>query len=64
MEGHVGTLLMAVALMLIIEGLLPFLLPSVWRDTFRRLTEMSEGQIRFIGLSSMIAGLLLLFLTN
>ena len=64
MEGHVGTLLMAVALMLIIEGLLPFLLPSVWRDTFRRLTEMSEGQIRFIGLSSMIAGLLLLILTK
>lgn len=64
MDGHTGTLLMAVALMLIIEGLLPFLLPTVWRDTFRRLTEMSEGQIRFIGLSSMIAGLLLLFLTN
>ena len=64
MDGHTGTLLMAVALMLIIEGLLPFLLPSVWRDTFRRLTEMSEGQIRFIGLSSMIAGLLLLFLTK
>lgn len=64
MDGHAGTLLMAVALMLIIEGLLPFLLPTVWRDTFRRLTEMSEGQIRFIGLSSMIAGLLLLFLTN
>jgi uncharacterized protein YjeT (DUF2065 family) len=64
MEGHGGTLLMAVALMLILEGLLPFLLPTVWRETFRRLTEMSEGQIRFIGLSSMIAGLLLLFLTK
>lgn len=64
MDGHTGTLVMAVALMLIIEGLLPFLLPSVWRDAFRRLTEMSDGQIRFVGLSSMIAGLLLLFLTN
>ena len=64
MDGHTGTLLMAVALMLIIEGLLPFLLPAVWRDAFRRLTEMSDGQIRFIGLSSMIAGLLLLYLAN
>jgi uncharacterized protein YjeT (DUF2065 family) len=54
------TLLMAVALMLIIEGVLPFLSPSLWRDTFRRITQMSDGQIRFIGLSSMLAGLLLL----
>ena len=57
-----GNLLMALALMLVIEGLLPFLLPGIWRDTFRRLTEMSDGQIRFIGLSSMLAGLLLMFL--
>jgi uncharacterized protein YjeT (DUF2065 family) len=64
MSGHTGTLVMAIALMLIIEGLLPFLLPAVWRDAFRRLTEMSDGQIRFVGLSSMIAGLLLLFLVN
>ncbi len=64
MEGYTGILLMAVALMLIIEGALPFLLPAVWRDAFRRLTEMSDGQIRFVGLSSMLAGLLLLFLTK
>ena len=57
-------LLIAVALMLIIEGLLPFLAPAFWRGTFRRLTEMSDGQIRFIGLSSMVAGLLLLVLTR
>jgi len=64
MEGHTNTLLLAVALMLIIEGVLPFLLPTVWRDAFRRLTEMSDGQIRFVGLSSMLAGLLLLFLAK
>ena len=64
MEGYTGILLMAVALMLIIEGALPFLLPAVWRDAFRRLTEMSDGQIRFVGLSSMLAGVLLLFLTK
>jgi uncharacterized protein YjeT (DUF2065 family) len=64
MAAHTNTLITAVALMLVIEGLLPFLLPMVWRDAFRRLTEMSDGQIRFVGLSSMVAGLLLLFLTK
>lgn len=56
-----NTLLTAVALMLVIEGVLPFLVPNLWRDTFRRLIEMSDGQIRFIGLTSMVAGLLLLY---
>ena len=55
-----NTLLLAFALMLVIEGLLPFLAPSVWRETFRRVTEMSDGQIRFIGLSSMLVGVVLL----
>ena len=60
--GTVGTsFLMAFALMLVIEGLLPFLAPNLWRDTFRRITQMSDGQIRFFGLSSMLAGLLLLY---
>ena len=55
-----STFLMALALMLIFEGVLPFLAPNLWRDTFRRITQMSDGQIRFVGLSSMIVGLLLL----
>lgn len=54
------SLLLALALVLIIEGLLPFLAPSTWRETFRRVMELSDGQIRFIGLSSMLLGLLLL----
>ena len=54
------TLIMALALMLILEGVLPFLAPNLWRDTFRRITQMSDGQIRFVGLSSMLVGLLLL----
>jgi len=58
------TLLMAVALMLVIEGLLPFLAPSLWRETFRRLMQLTDGQIRFFGLTSMLAGLLLLFLSR
>jgi uncharacterized protein len=57
-------LLTALALVFIIEGVLPFLLPGLWRDTFRRLTEMSDGQLRFIGLTSMLVGLLLLLLAR
>ena len=52
----------AIALMLVIEGILPFTSPRIWRDTFRKLTEMSDGQIRFGGLISMLVGLAILFL--
>lgn len=54
------TLLLAVALMLILEGLLPFITPRLWRDTFMRLVQLSDGQIRFIGLTTMLVGLILL----
>lgn len=53
-------LLLAFALMLVVEGLLPFLAPAVWRETFRRVMELSDGQIRFVGLSSMLSGVILL----
>ncbi len=59
-----STLLMAVALVLVLEGAMPFIAPSVWREAFRRMIEMSDGQIRFIGLTSMLAGLLLLLLLH
>ena len=59
-----GSLWTALALVLVLENLLPFLAPRIWRDTFRRIMEMSDGQIRFIGLSSMLVGLLLLLLTR
>lgn len=58
------TFLLAFALMLIIEGLLPFLAPKLWRDTFRRITQLSDGQIRFFGLTSMLIGMLLLLLAS
>ncbi len=48
----------AFALVLVVEGLLPLLAPRLWRDTFRRLIEMSDGQIRFIGLASIALGLI------
>ncbi|MCU7371467.1 DUF2065 domain-containing protein [Paucibacter sp. O1-1] len=54
-------LLGALALVLVIEGLLPFINPGAWRQVFARMLAMSDGQIRFVGLSSIIAGLLLLY---
>ena len=63
-DGVNDTLLAAVALMLVLEGVLPFLMPSVWRDTFRRLVDLSDGQLRFIGLTAMLAGVLLLFMAH
>lgn len=53
-------LLGAFALMLIVEGLLPFLSPKQWRAVFERATQMSDGQIRFIGLMSLLGGIALL----
>lgn len=50
------SLLAACALVLVIEGLVPLLAPRAWRDTFRRVTELSDGQLRFIGLASMVIG--------
>ncbi len=58
------TLLWAFALMLIVEGMLPFMVPKVWREMFKRIIAMTDGQIRFFGLTSMIAGVLLLALAN
>ena len=57
-------LLTAFALMLVIEGILPFLAPKLWRDTFRSLTELRDGQLRFAGLASMAVGLALLALVS
>ena len=54
--------LSAVALMLVAEGLLPFLSPPSWRRIFERALEMSDGQIRFLGLVSVVCGLAMLVL--
>ena len=54
--------LSAVALMLVAEGLLPFLSPPSWRRIFERALEMSDGQIRFLGLVSVVCGMTMLLL--
>lgn len=59
-----GSLLLAVALMLIIEGAFPFVFPSAWRDTFRRIAERPPHHIRIGGLIVMALGLTLLLLAT
>ena len=54
--------LAACALMLVFEGLLPFLSPPAWRRVFEKAVRMSDGQIRFLGLLSLLAGLSMLWL--
>jgi uncharacterized protein YjeT (DUF2065 family) len=50
---------MAFGFMLVIEGLLPLLATALWRRTFQRILQLSDGQIRFFGLASLAAGLAL-----
>jgi uncharacterized protein YjeT (DUF2065 family) len=57
-------LVAAFALMLVLEGIVPFTAPRAWREAFRKLTEMSDGQIRFAGLTSMMVGLVILILAH
>jgi len=53
--------LLGLAMMLVIEGGLPFLLPRLWRETFRKLVSLTDGQLRFVGITAILSGLLLLY---
>ncbi|WKB53675.1 DUF2065 domain-containing protein [Eleftheria terrae] len=54
----------ALALVLVFEGLLPLFSPITWRRVFEQALQLSNGQIRFLGLASFAAGLLLLWLLS
>ena len=47
----------ALALVLVLEGLLPLVAPKVWRESFQKLVLLTDGQLRFIGLISIALGL-------
>ena len=53
--------LLGLAMMLVIEGMLPFVLPGLWRETFRKLVTLTDGQLRFVGITAMLAGIILLY---
>jgi len=59
-----STIAMAFALMLVLEGMMPFFLLASWRETFKRIIQLSDGQIRFFGMSSMLAGIFLFLLAR
>jgi uncharacterized protein YjeT (DUF2065 family) len=54
----------ALALVLVFEGLFPFISPGGWRRTFLRLLQLHDGQLRFFGLCSIGLGLALLWLVS
>ena len=56
------TVWQALAMVLVIEGLLPFLSPSGWRRMFQQVLQLQDGQLRFFGLCSIVAGLVVLWL--
>ena len=56
------TFWLALALVLIFEGLFPFLSPAGWRRMFAQLLQLRDGQIRFFALLSLISGMLLIWL--
>jgi len=53
--------LAALGLMLVLEGIMPFVSPAAWRDTLRKVSQLHDGQARFIGLTLMLGGLLLIY---
>lgn len=50
--------------MLLLEGVIPFLFPKQWRSTFKRIMDLSDGQIRFLGLFALVCGLVLIGLVR
>ncbi len=53
-------LLRALALVMVIEGLLPFVAPSQWRRVLFTIAQMDNRTMRLIGLGSMAAGIIML----
>ena len=62
MNVNWNDLLAALALVLILEGILPFLAPSKLKEVYQSVMEMPEKSLRMMGFGSMVAGLVLLFL--
>ncbi|MDO8249164.1 MAG: DUF2065 domain-containing protein [Rhodoferax sp.] len=55
------TLWLAMALVLVIEGLFPFLSPAGWRRMFAQILQLNDGQLRFFGMCSILGGALLIW---
>lgn len=51
----------ALCLVMVLEDILPFLCPRQWRDTLLQLTQLSDRQLRLLGLASMLLGTTVLY---
>lgn len=60
MNASASPVLLALGLVLVIEGLLPLLTPAGWREAVRKIADLRDGQIRFVGLCAVAGGLLLI----
>jgi len=56
-----NTFWLAMALVLLVEGFMPFVSPATWRKTFEQILRLSDGQLRFFWLCSLLLGLLLIW---
>ncbi len=55
-----ASFIIALGLVLILEGIVPLIFPSIWKDTFRRITGLEDGQLRFVGLMAVASGVVVL----
>jgi uncharacterized protein len=55
------TFWLAMALVLLVEGFMPFVSPTTWRQTFTQILKLTDGQLRFMGLASLLLGLALIW---
>ncbi|MEO6976246.1 MAG: DUF2065 domain-containing protein [Gallionella sp.] len=53
--------LLGLAMMLVVEGMIPFVSPGLWREAFSKLVTLTDRQLRFVGMTAMLSGLLLLY---
>lgn len=56
-----STFWLVLAFVLVIEGFMPFVSPATWRKTFLQILQLSDGQLRFFGLASMLLGMVLIW---
>jgi len=57
-----GSIVLAIGLVLVIEGLFPLFFTQIWKEAFTRITNQKNGQIKFYGLLSVIIGIMVIFI--
>jgi uncharacterized protein YjeT (DUF2065 family) len=58
----VEVLLTGLGIAFLLEGLMPLIAPARWRQVFSQMLDLKDGQLRFIGLAAVLAGLTLILI--